>query len=350
MALLHSEIFLWRVILLLHSLSIVKYSEAETTNKLRQENYLINLLVKDELNANLFVQSKSICTSDSKIGFELGTDWMSLIPDDQMLSGINIPGTHDTGARFGIEHKCQKLNLSEQLEVGIRSLDIRCRHINNSFFIYHGEFYQHLTFSDVQNITIEFLKNHPSESIIMSIAEEYKPEGDTRNFSQTFEAYIQNTTNYWLLDNVIPFIGSSRGKILLVRRFFSPTTMGINATNWPDDQVFNTTFRSFPSQFLLIEDVYKAKTVDEKFTLAIEHLITALYETNPNNYFLTYLSVAFHFEFEFPYLMDPLYFADKINPLVYQFLENFPLGRWGTVLMDFPTNDLINQIICSNAI
>ena len=58
------------------------------------------------------------------------TDWMSRIDDDVALDCLAVPGTHDT-----MTHRCdgytttQSLSLVEQLDCGVRFVDIRLRRL-----------------------------------------------------------------------------------------------------------------------------------------------------------------------------------------------------------------------------
>lgn len=106
-------------------------------------------------------------------------NWMSQVLGSKKLSELNIPGTHESCARYGGPlAACQTLSLQEQLEAGIRFIDIRCRHIgdgngNDIFTIHHDVFYQNLTFgTGVRDVCIDFLKKNPTECIVMSIKEE----------------------------------------------------------------------------------------------------------------------------------------------------------------------------------
>ena len=63
--------------------------------------------------------------------------WMARLPDDAPLSGLTIPGTHDSGARFGggapvvdfvtaLWVQAQNWTVTQQLDAGVRFLDVRC--------------------------------------------------------------------------------------------------------------------------------------------------------------------------------------------------------------------------------
>lgn len=110
--------------------------------------------------------------------------WMSKLPDSVPLSAISIPGTHESLARgYGeVISECQSLTLEQQLEAGVRGLDVRCRHISNSFAIHHGIVFMHLMFGDVLNVLESFLQINPSETVIVRIKEEHTPENVTRSF------------------------------------------------------------------------------------------------------------------------------------------------------------------------
>ena len=58
-------------------------------------------------------------------------NWMADLPDETPVSLINIPGTHDSATyaarilQFRKLSKCQTWDISEQLQAGIRYLDLR---------------------------------------------------------------------------------------------------------------------------------------------------------------------------------------------------------------------------------
>ena len=72
---------------------------------------------------------------------------MTALRDDLRLSELSIPGTHESMARFGTDYaECQSMTLADQLQSGIRVLDIRCAVAKPIFQIYHGIAYQHASF------------------------------------------------------------------------------------------------------------------------------------------------------------------------------------------------------------
>lgn len=77
---------------------------------------------------------------------------MGHVPPSTALGELNLPGAHDACARFGGPlAQCQALSLPELLASGVRVLDVRCRHLRNRFFIFHGEMYQYMNFEQVSH-------------------------------------------------------------------------------------------------------------------------------------------------------------------------------------------------------
>ena len=111
-------------------------------------------------------------------------NWMHSLNDDVSLSQLSIPGTHNSGARYETwpgTSQCQDLSIDEQLEAGVRFLDIRCCHRNNTFRIYHGMEDQHLSFDDVLDTCISFLRSERRPDHSDSNSSLLNPFSITRN-------------------------------------------------------------------------------------------------------------------------------------------------------------------------
>lgn len=123
--------------------------------------------------------------------------WMVHINDSSSLSDLTIPGTHNSGARyesFGGTAKCQNLTIREQLDLGVRYLDIRLRHYGDSLVVHHGAVHQHLNFDDVLLHVTDFLTENPSEVVMMEVSQEHTSENNTRTFKKTFNTYANDLT------------------------------------------------------------------------------------------------------------------------------------------------------------
>ena len=213
--------------------------------------------------------------------------WMTALDDASNLAELSIPGTHDSGAMFEPAPalaKCQDLTIADQLAAGIRFFDIRCRHYQDAFLIYHGSIDQNQTFDDVLATMSSFLDAHPGETVIMSIQEEASPDQDTRTFADTFASYVAQDPDRWYLGPPVPALGDVRGKIALLRRFDATAPMGIDASVWPDNMTFST-----DGNALRIEDEYMVVTNDAKWT-AITNLLGEASGATTSPLFLTYTS------------------------------------------------------------
>ncbi len=267
-----------------------------------------------------------------------GASWMSAINSDLLLSQVSIPGTHDTMALYepvAGTAKCQNLNLTDQLNAGVRFLDIRCRHFNNAFAIHHGSVYQNANFDDVLNAVTAFLNAHPSEAVIMSIKEEHTASGNTRTFEQTFDAYVSSNPGKWNLGTSIPTMGAARGKITLFRRF-AGGARGIDASSWPD----NTTFTSGS---LRVQDSYKVGDTNTKWN-QVNGLLGEAYSGSQSTLYVNFSSGVYSI-IGIPNIPTV---SNAINPKISSFFANAS-GRYGILAMDFADTARTAQVYNSNS-
>lgn len=259
------------------------------------------------------------------------SNWMGSLPDATNVAQISIPGTHDSGARtepVAGTAKCQNLSIADQLTAGVRYLDIRCRHIGDAFAIHHGSIYQNLNFTDVLNACIGFLNSNPTETIIMSVKEEYDATNNTRSFEQTFDSYVNQNPTKWDLGDGVPSLGSLRGKIKLLRRFGAGTTKGIDATNWAD----NTTFSINNSAAnLKVQDYYNVSDVNTKWS-NITTLFSEANNDTSNRLYLNYTSGYKPIIFGIPSITTV---SNSVNPKINTFFTNNTQGHYGVIPMDF---------------
>lgn len=257
--------------------------------------------------------------------------WLKDIDGNKLLSEIEMPGTHNSGAR--VDHKllkdtakCQKMKIPEQLETGIRFLDLRCRHHKDKFPIYHGIVDQNIDFGEILTVCKQFLSSNPSEFIIMSIKEEHTSSGNSRTYEETFKSYINNDPVFFL-ENRIPKVSEVRGKIIIVSRYAS-STIGIKATPWEDNKVFS--IKNFE-----IQDKYQTS---DKWN-AVESFLKDTRRTTGKNYF------SLNFTSGTP---NPEKLSKEINRNLYGYCISEKSMHTGVLLMDFPEEHLIHSIISLN--
>lgn len=216
--------------------------------------------------------------------------WMAAIGSPTSLADLSIPGTHESAALHEPvpgTAKAQNLTLPEQFAAGIRYVDIRCRHLDDAFQIYHGPVSQLLSFDEVIGFASDFLTAHPSETIIMSVKEESQPSGDSRTFEETFASYVAKDPGLWRLDASVPTLAVARGRIQLLRRFDAATLpTGIDASKWADDVTFTL---SSTNATLRVQDQYMVSDNAKKFA-AITALLAEAQAPTPGTLYLDYTS------------------------------------------------------------
>ncbi|MFI1203938.1 phosphatidylinositol-specific phospholipase C [Streptomyces sp. NPDC020883] len=239
-------------------------------------------------------------------------DWMSALGDATPVQRLSIPGTHDSGARIGGPWvECQNTSVAEQLASGIRFLDVRCRAVDGVFAIHHGAFYQQLMFGDVLNACRDFLRAHPSETVLMRVKQEYS-EVSAEEFRGIFGSYLdaKGYRPLFRLDPWLPRLGEARGRVVLLA-----DSDGLGGVRYADPALFDV------QDDYMTEPIGKYPKVEAQFRKAV---------TQPGKLFVNYVSTAA--------LLPPRSNADRLNPRVKNLLEGEG-SAWrglGIVPMDFP--------------
>ena len=175
---------------------------------------------------------------------------MKNIPEDILISEINIPGTHDSAARFcqyAYFSRCQTLSITEQLNSGVRFLDLRVERVNNRLMLVHGSAKCFRSQSDKTPLFLEdvlsdcrdFLKANPSEALIISIKCDHGDSSEN-TFDVLFENYLKS--DFWYKENRIPTLGEVRGRAVFFNRFcidtdndfYTDFNTGLNFSGWRD--------------------------------------------------------------------------------------------------------------------
>lgn len=272
-------------------------------------------------------------------------DWMAGIDDRRGLAELSIPGTHDTGALLepypGLA-KTQDLTITEQLAAGVRYFDVRCRHFEDGFLIFHGSVDQDQTFAQVLAAMYAFVDAHPDEALIVSIMEESTPYHVTRSFEATFANYVAGAPDRWAMAATLPTLGAVRGRLVLLRRFAAAATpLGLDATAWPD----NASFAIDQPASLRIQDEYMVRDDDAKW-MAITGLLDEARTGSPDTLYLDYTS-GFQ-------VIDGLsnipIVSDEINPRLDTLLAD-PANRGarlGVLVMDHVTAARVQAVISTN--
>lgn len=283
------------------------------------------------------------------------TRWMTNLPDATLVSDLDIPGTHDSGAlheKVPSTSKTQSLNISEQLGVGVRYLDIRCRMINNSFTIHHGMDYQYLNFDDVLTDCKNFLEANPGETIVMHVKQEHTRENCTLSFFEIFANYVRKYPNLFYRDTDIPTLGKARGRIVLVRRFdwddtYTPDVrfFGIWATPWADNPAYQWWDTGVGEDRVYLQDCYRHSLASHKFNAVWDFHKAVVNKTPAKALILNYTSGTVNGVVGFPNIV-----AYETNPDVFN-LVTHPMAKFhkmGCIIMDFINADLAKAIYKNN--
>lgn len=304
-------------------------------------------------------------------------DWMSFVADDIPISGLSIPGTHDSAAYMSSWPyiSTQTLTTSHQLEAGIRYFDLRCGTIKDQVEMVHGRAVLGLKLSALLDDMYAFLAQHPREAIIVQLKQDRKDENSTTPFADLVLHLMQLHAKRWRLCSTTPTLGELRGRIQLLRRFSvsSPQLQhpfGIDVSKWADNPPTPFTIRTRAGVHLTIQDHYSFSTPETLPSLVTKKggdvssmLMRASRDPEPWHWYINFSSA---FEFNVYYQIPPREIAlggywlfrwvDGINLRLANFLMH-RIGdveqrqRFGVVVMDFPeapATGLVKTVVESN--
>lgn len=267
--------------------------------------------------------------------------WMGRLDPSTKISRLTIPGTHNSAARFeplAGTAKCQESTLTAQLEMGVRFLDLRCRHTGDRFSLYHGSVDQRLGFDAAIAEITGFLAAHPTECVLVSIKEEHTASGNSRSFAQTFDDYAAKTPAQWWLAGHLPTIAEARGRMVLIRRFAAAGKTGIDATHWPD----NT---SFENAMMVVQDCYQVADPAVKWKRVEDALAAAARGADEDRLRLDFASGYRPGMLGIPNIGAV---AGSVNPRLNAWFASAAAGTYGCVIMDFARPPLCASILRTN--
>ena len=235
------------------------------------------------------------------IGTKLN-NWMQDIEDNRLVCKMSIPGTHDTAADSGNDWvKTQDKNIEQQLNSGIRFFDIRLVHDNGVLKLCHASHTFNTTFvGDVLKTTAKFLKEHPSETVIMTIKRDNDLDhGDATKYRAALQKALEGDralTPYMVKSFRADFtLGDLRGKMLIISRDGWITTPSGKVTSWPDNASFTSSIESTNgrSTTLHVEDHYESGASDKVSYVAQNvRKAQAAFSSSQNDWFITFSSSA----------------------------------------------------------
>ncbi len=280
---------------------------------------------------------------------------LTQIDDGVYLSELNIAGTHDSATAYvqmDNVARCQDKTIAEQLQMGVRFLDIRLTKKGDEFYLVHSladcysdkEKTKRLTFGEVIANCKAFLNENPEETIILSIKQD---RGIINRwfFPPFYDKYIRGDESSWYLDNKVPTLGQCRGKLVLMRRcrvwknFYKTAVGGLDFSFWPDQARKRMKAKKVKLSCdakAIVQDRY-CLTPEPKWLCCENYMNSAV--TDKNNFALHYISTSAKTDGNLAGT------AEYINK---KFME-YPLRKkTGWIICDFPTTELIEKIMMSN--
>ena len=227
-------------------------------------------------------------------------NWMQDIEDNRLVCKMSIPGTHDTGAYTGNAWvKTQDKNIEQQLNSGIRFFDIRLVHDNGVLKLCHGSHIFNTTFvGDVLKTTVEFLKEHPSETVIMTIKRDHDLDNDGATkyrIALTKALEVDRALTPYMVKSFRSnfTLGDLRGKMLIISRDGWMMTPSGQVKSWPDNASFTSSIESTngSSTPIHVEDHYKSSSRDKvNYVAQNVRKAQAAFSSSQNDWFITFTS------------------------------------------------------------
>jgi hypothetical protein len=292
--------------------------------------------------------------------------WMDHVPDGTAMSNLSIPGTHDSCAvSIWPFVPTQTMPVVQQLDAGVRFLDLRCRLNKDVLYMYHGIYYLQLTLEQVLHDIYGWLDRHPREALVVMIKQEGDTVDSTMHFDQAVALHTQAYPAYWYLDDRTPTLKEVRRKMILLRRYDAPSKpIGIDVSAWTEDgsrfDILNPSGVKLTAQdhWDLTQGRTLAECVDAKWKVVAPLLDDASNGSQPDRWYLNYTSAVA----KGTYIAEPRpiavgtwdlwIYTPGVNSLLRDHLTKKRTARYGIVIMDFPeapADDLIESIYQANS-
>lgn len=256
--------------------------------------------------------------------------WMAALPDQLPLCKVSIPGTHDSATfqmwplpvNWAYVHafgQTQDWDLSAQLAAGVRFLDLR---VKGDGWLYHGPLACALTLEAALQTCHSFLQEHRSELLLLRIKDEERSRDSAHRVRELVKKFAKYMPLYFSQQSCL--VCDLRGKMLVLQDWQGPEI----SLPWG-----NSTMK--------IQDFWNPGSLKEKWVAVLKHLRGAPRRQGEQ------LCANFLSAQSFP-RRTPRYFAGILNTRFCASVSRRRYNALGIVVMDFPTQELINQIIRTN--
>ncbi len=281
--------------------------------------------------------------------------WMADVSGTTRLADLSIPGAHDaaTGNLSNGSKRCQHLSLREQLEIGVRALDLRPA-ATPDLMIYHASVPTGVTFAAAIDTIDAFLKENPTETVIVLMKNE---SGDAQTWARLMGDYLKANGDREVSPGKKLFasfkkgltLDDVRGQLLLLSRAdYQGDVIGasVDVRRWSDgtNESRTTIYRGSESENLWVQDNYWfTTTFNQKFKVITNLLQKSRADKNHEWYF-NYVSISGS---------SPMENAVILNADIFRHLRYNP-GKSGILFMDFAGQPyskgdlLVDMVIAQN--
>jgi hypothetical protein len=199
---------------------------------------LIAVFAAVQLASGVDLSTYTTVNDDGEIPATWHRSWMSALPDSMLISELSIPGTHDSGCidkegdATSLIADCQDAKIIDQLNAGVRFLDLRVEDTNGPWQIYHDAF-QYQTLLEVLIEIATFLSDHPRETVLVRITvfgSDHKAFlfQWPWKFAEPFKDFIWQRKGRFRADGVTPTTYAHEAKEGKVDNFYQ-----FGSYNWP---------------------------------------------------------------------------------------------------------------------
>jgi 1-phosphatidylinositol phosphodiesterase len=285
-------------------------------------------------------------------------NWMSKIDDNTIITNLSIPGTHNSGTSGYkwpdpcIKYaRCQELNILEQLQCGVRFLDLRIALVGKKevLRITHGKCRTtFLTLSDAFKQIAEFLYENPTEAVICLLRVE---EGDKEKVGMAIDDYIYDQHHGGVQfdpydKNALPTLKECRGKWVYWRGNYDGHNCGVRV-GWSGDAssmknpFVHGTWLAVADRYTCLRET-KEKHLQEWLPTAAEKTQNNLKTQEDKYAFLTFTS---GYNIGGRIGPRPKKYANQINPFLMKYLGKHPsYYLYGIIAVDYVTEKLSTHI------
>lgn len=272
------------------------------------------------------------------------SDWMSGLPDQVPISTVSLPGTHNSSsfaigpprmAAIVAAGRCQVRDLSSQLAMGVRFLDLRVKPCGA---LCHGYIScGNLGLRDALSVCSAFLCLHPREVIIARI----KDEACSKASASAIASLVRSLSDVCPLftEPCLPSLGEVRGQVVILRDWSEsrPVIQGRSCVLARKASRFGLLWAGRSMQ---IQDEYSQRNGAEKWRIVQAQLC----QTRASN---SCLNINFTSATSLP-SKTPVSIARCVNPKLAAHLRASVPRFVGIIVMDFPSAALCGLIVRQN--